>query len=499
MDGFAVPQPQQPTGNPLLDNPALKAQVVASMQQRQQSPIQAAVMPSGAAPPPVAPVSLPDAKPAMPPAEKKPMVFGPFGQSATPMAQRGTEEGDQQERERLEGSGSGISQIAKRIESSGFGQNHPILGKIAGIGAQGLATLGDIGLNLTGAGRAIEPLIPGTEGHHQLDLRRANNALTGDLTNEGKQAGIAGEQAKTQETQATTENLRNPPDKFSPLSTAQGIQSFDPKTGTTTPLNDASGKPLQPYNPAKEHTIDEQAYDSLVGQGRSPVEALDTIYGAKNTKVEDLPHLYLDALQSGDQAKAALIKKAHEDTQVKPTQPPGVTMIVPDANGQERVQRLTAGQVVAPGAQTAAGVNSLNTPTTLQRNAGGRADLVLSAIPDVLSDLRQNASQLGPGMGRFNDIYSGKIGAPNAEFSGLMADLHLLGTAVALAHAQGRMSNELLTEFNSMIASPQQSPENIEAVLSKVQNFMQRASQQGKRPDNSPPGSGKQNDPLGIR
>jgi hypothetical protein len=47
------------------------------------------------------------------------------------------------------------------------------------------------------------------------------------------------------------------------------------------------------------------------------------------------------------------------------------------------------------------------------------------------------------------------------------------------------MSNELLTEFNSMIASPQQSPENIEAVLGKVQSFMQRASQQGKRPSAS--------------
>jgi hypothetical protein len=115
----------------------------------------------------------------------------------------------------------------------------------------------------------------------------------------------------------------------------------------------------------------------------------------------------------------------------------------------------------------------------MQRNSGGRADIVLSAIPDVLNDLRTNAAQLGPGMGRFNDIYSGKIGAPNPQFAGLMADLHLMGTAVALAHAQGRMSNELLTEFNNMIASPQQSPQNIEAVLGKVQNYMQRQSDLG--------------------
>jgi hypothetical protein len=143
------------------------------------------------------------------------------------------------------------------------------------------------------------------------------------------------------------------------------------------------------------------------------------------------------------------------------------------------VSRATPGKTLPEGFRTISQEGSLNSPTTMQRNSGGRADIVLSAIPDVLNDLHTNAAQLGPGMGRFNDIYSGKIGAPNPQFSGLMADLHLMGTAVALAHAQGRMSNELLSEFNNMIASPQQSPQNIEAVLGKVQNYMQRQSDLG--------------------
>lgn len=156
------------------------------------------------------------------------------------------------------------------------------------------------------------------------------------------------------------------------------------------------------------------------------------------------------------------------------------TVNVPDGQGGYTVQRARPGDHIAPGALSASGMSSMNAPTSQQRNAAGRAQQVLDSIPDVLNDLHTNAAQLGPGMGRFNDIYSGKVGAPNPEFAGLVSDLKLLGTSVAIAHAQGRMSNELLNEFNSMIAEPHQDPKNIEAVIGKVQKFMQRSAQQGK-------------------
>jgi hypothetical protein len=225
-----------PTGNPLLDNPALKAQIAAGMKPSPQ--MQGAVMPPANAPAPPA-LSLPEPQTAPFPSAKPPVVFGPFGQETGPVAARGTREGDQQERERLLNSGSGISQIAKRIESSGFGQNHPVLGKVLGIGAQGLAQLGDIGLNSVGIGRAIEPLIPGAEGHHQLELRRVGNALNTDIGNEEKEAQtqdvhsqIPLREAQTAHTQEETAELPGQAEERQRLEDAQIVNLLHPQAKT---------------------------------------------------------------------------------------------------------------------------------------------------------------------------------------------------------------------------------------------------------------------------
>jgi len=415
------------------------------------------------------------------------------------IAPRGTLQGDQDYRGHVLQSGSGISQIAHKIEGSDFGQAHPTLAKVLGYGAQGAATLGDIGLSLTGPGRIAEGMIPGTAGYHAATLAHANSAVNQDEASAGKEATTADVRSQIPLREAQTENLRNPPDKFSPLPTENGIQAFNPKEGTATPLTDASGKPLQPFQPNKVQNIDEQAYASLTGQGKSPIEALNTIYGSKNTKIEDLPHLYLDALQAGDQQKAALIKKAHEDTQVKPTQPPGVTMIVPNADGSGTVQRLKAGDTVAPGAQTAAGVNSMNTPTTIQRTAAGRAATVVAMAPEVLKEIDDLAPKLGPVMGNWNAFYQGRVGMDDPDFAGLRTDLVMLSSAVALAHAQGRLPENLRQEFDSMINAPKQTPENLKSVINHVLPWLQKMQEQGQRPGGGAPRGGGANDPLGIR
>lgn len=233
------------------------------------------------------------------------------------------------------------------------------------------------------------------------------------------------------------------------LETDQGIFALNPKTNELMPLT-YQGKPLQKPAPKPE-------------------------------KPDTPEQQYIDEYQKTHQGASIAEAERHYtlDTQ-RPPQIAPVMMMVPNANGGATATAVHPGQTIAPGATTTSQFGSENVPTSQQRNAAGRAQLVLQSIPDVLKDLDENKEQLGPGMGRFNDIYSGKVGAPNPQFAGLMSDLKLMGTAVALAHAQGRMSNELLNEFNSMIASPQQSPENIKAVLGKVQNFMERSAQQGK-------------------
>src|ERR1700737_3740388 len=79
----------------------------------------------------------------------------------------GTLQGDKDELQRKLTTGSGESQIMHRIEGTGFGQAHPMLGKILGGAAQTAATLGDIGLSAVAPGIAAN--IPGTAYHHLED------------------------------------------------------------------------------------------------------------------------------------------------------------------------------------------------------------------------------------------------------------------------------------------------------------------------------------------
>lgn len=106
---------------------------------------------------------------------------------------RGTVEGDQAERTRELTTGSGISQISKKIQNSQFGQNHPLASKILGGLSQGLATAADLGISMISP---FGPLIPGTEEHHLAGLNRLNKQI-------GQEEGEREKEAQTREQEAT--------------------------------------------------------------------------------------------------------------------------------------------------------------------------------------------------------------------------------------------------------------------------------------------------------
>lgn len=172
----------------------------------------------------------------------------------------------------------------------------------------------------------------------------------------------------------------------------------------------------------------------------------------------------------------------------KPNQAGMITMIAPDPNnpGGGIVERLGAGAHVSPGAQTAAGVNSMNTPTTNQRTAGGRAETVLAMVPEVESRIDSVGSQMGPEMGRWNDFMQGKVGTNNPQFAALRSDLLMMSSAVALAHAQGRLPENLREEFDHAINSPKQTPQNLKATINAMVPWLQQVQSQGERSGAAP-------------
>jgi hypothetical protein len=70
----------------------------------------------------------------------------------------------------------------------------------------------------------------------------------------------------------------------------------------------------------------------------------------------------------------------------------------------------------------------------------------------------------------------------NPDMAGLRADLLMVSSAVALAHARGRLPENLREEFDRTINAPQQNPENLKAALKHILPWMQRMTNMTDQP-----------------
>jgi len=208
--------------------------------------------------PPAEPQAMPAGNPVQLPSSPQPKVIAP----------RGTIQGDEAERTRLLDTGSGISQISSKIQNSGFGQNHPLLSKILGGAAQGVATLGDVGLSTLLPAAAIN--LPGTQYHHQALVNHASGAVAQDEANAEKEAQTAQatanaghlnaetpeiapnalstrnyQGAQTRHLNDESEDLENPQPTYSIHDTEDGPLFVNNETGTAQHLS-VDGVPVGP-------------------------------------------------------------------------------------------------------------------------------------------------------------------------------------------------------------------------------------------------------------
>jgi len=78
--------------------------------------------------------------------------------------------------------------------------------------------------------------------------------------------------------------------------------------------------------------------------------------------------------------------------------------------------------------------------------------------PEVLARIDALTPKLGPLEGRWNEFMQGKVGGDDRDFAALRSDLLMMSSAVALAHAQGRLPENLREEFDNAINAPKQTP-----------------------------------------
>jgi len=373
---------------------------------------------------------------------------------------RGTTQGDQLERKRLLDTGSGESQISHRIQS--VMPNHPVLGKILGGALQGAATLGDVGLSAVAP--ELSTNLPGTEYHHRALLNEANREVGLDESNAQKEAQAANETAEAGEhTEATNEMPGKDADTHA-LAQSEVTEHNAQAAALLHPQAKNDFEAWQQQNPGK------------------PIEEWLKLQASnKNVRPDTPEQQYLDEYAKNNPGSTVAEAERHYmlDTQ-RPPQVTPIMMMVPNSQGGETATVVRPGSQVAPGAQTAAGLNATNTPTTQQRTAAGRAETVVAMAPEVISRIDSLAPKLGPVEGRWNEFMQGKIGSDDPDFAALRSDLLMMSSAVALAHAQGRLPENLRLEFDHAINSPKQTPENLKATINTMLPWLQQMQKQGQ-------------------
>lgn len=378
----------------------------------------------------------------------------------------------------------------KRIEWNrahpwGTAENHPgKLGKIA----HGFSVLGNIAGDIFAP--ATMALIPGT----QMNMEMREGGLANRLGKESEEERTEQqEQSEEPLRAAQTQKLTEPPapaeqrpytlptDKgelqwnghsWEPIEVG-GETAFAPeKPGTGAHLQHVSGTyqgkaAFGNYNPLTGVYTDDQgnvlhgfAPENKAMQGAfgsyAPVRLVTSLLQMANSENPDLLPLI-----------APLAAKVMSQYGANPQQAESV--ISQPAPGQPR---NVEGHPI--------GLRMPEAPTGATRSRGQFSEAVLPDIDSAEQNIESMRDELGPMAGRWNELYTAKVGAFGPQFSGLQTQLKNIGTAWMRLHANSESARQ---EFEGMLRGAQ-NPDNLIANLKAIEQQAQSYVKEGKgRPD----------------
>jgi hypothetical protein len=128
----------------------------------------------------------------------------------------------------------------------------------------------------------------------------------------------------------------------------------------------------------------------------------------------------------------------------------------------------------------AAAANDPNKLTNTMKTMKQQAQATLPGIDRALDETEKVAGLLGPGEGRWNDLMTNKLGAENPAYKHYYDEIGMVQSAVTLAHARGRMSNELFEHFEKMFDAGKQAPANMIQALNVAKEWLTDYSTMGE-------------------
>lgn len=366
----------------------------------------------------------------------------------------------------------------------------------SGSGISRLPTAARIPLRiLEGIGSAIAPgtasLIPGTELHHNAQLRGIRGNINQDVAQESSQATAHHAEAEAN----ALENPQPKPDEAKTITTDQGVMQWNPATQRYDIK--AGGAPEK----AAKNPIIHETDQGIFMVDPDTREATPLTFQGKPLmpksaqKPDSLQQQYDSAVTSGDTARAAQIKKEMSDLAQAgqtPQRDPQQFIIGPDGVAQV----LRPGMKVEQGSKTVSGDLAGGKPTADEQR---RADLATNVNEnlDQLEDIVNRRPELfGPLGGRLTSAKK-FIGSNDPDVSALSAIEHNLGMAVQGAHAM-RSAQGVAATGDSLLNGFKNGPAAILGASKSMRDSLKTFANDVQNAKNPPQAGGGGKGPLSV-
>lgn len=195
------------------------------------------------------------------------------------------------------------------------------------------------------------------------------------------------------------------------------------------------------------------------------------IVTAENKENGDQTITAIDPIK-GTVVNTVVVKGAAKD---RPPQGPQALLVGPDGI----LSAVRPGQQVPQGAMTPQQLGTQNSPTAQERNMGGMAETVLTQTPQIIKQVQDLKTKLGPAVGRWNDLWVNRAGLDDPAFAGLDQDLDLLASAIVRTHFGARGGQAYQAAMKKDFTEAQ-SPDDLISRIQHAEGWLKGYAEAGK-------------------
>lgn len=137
------------------------------------------------------------------------------------------------------------------------------------------------------------------------------------------------------------------------------------------------------------------------------------------------------------------------------------------------------GQPVTKIVPKVAGSEFAKAPTSTTQTMRESAPGVITFVDKIAPKIDKLQDELGPGAGRWNAFWTGKVGVSNPDLAGLRTDVALLTTKLMRMHVGARGGSQMLEHFTNLVDTAKQDPANLKAALSEIRDYAVTVEHEG--------------------